>query len=146
MINGDLSIFLDTGWFNESCLYYKGNVYWCEGYHDPEDKQYPYHFFIRRYAGRLHREENYVEYLLDSTNDVMNYDDSYHIKGDSSDELLERFLRAKVFEGKSFWEVEKVLIWVDDCNTFVKYDPEIDKEVVPADPNDRMSKYIGIKS
>lgn len=72
----------------------------------------------------------------------MNYDDSYHIEGNSSDELLYRFLRAKVFEGKSFWEVEKVLIWVDDSNTFVKYDPKIDKEVVPADPNDKMSKYI----
>lgn len=57
MINGILNIFLNTGWKNESCLYYKGNVYWCEGYHKPEDQQYPYHFFVRRFAGRLHKEK-----------------------------------------------------------------------------------------
>lgn len=140
MINGILNIFLNTGWKNESCLYYKGNVYWCEGYYD--DKENSCHFFIRRFAGRLDKTTNTADYLLDDTGDVMNYDDSYHITGNSMDELLYRFLRAKVFEGKSFWEVEKVLIWVNDSNTFVKYDPKIDKEVVPANPNDKMSKYI----
>lgn len=30
MINGDLDQFLDTGWYTESTIYYKGHIFWCE--------------------------------------------------------------------------------------------------------------------
>ena len=36
MNNGDVGIFLDTGWYMESTLYYCGRVYWCEGFTDSE--------------------------------------------------------------------------------------------------------------
>lgn len=26
--------FLDLGWLNESEIFYKGKIYWCEGYYD----------------------------------------------------------------------------------------------------------------
>ena len=38
MINGNLEQFLDTGWFNEATLFYKGYIYWCEAQFD-EKKQ-----------------------------------------------------------------------------------------------------------
>ena len=36
MKNGNLTQFLDTGWYTEAVLYFDGHVYWCEGATDFE--------------------------------------------------------------------------------------------------------------
>lgn len=34
--------------------------------------------------------------------------------GYGEDDVKEQFLKAKIFDGKSFWEVEKELAWYDE--------------------------------
>ena len=36
MINGYTDIFLDTGWYMESTIYYNGFIYWCEAQTDSD--------------------------------------------------------------------------------------------------------------
>ena len=108
MINANLEQFLDTGWFNEATLYYEGYIYWCEGgiYHKKNNSFYfsvyrfPAQIINEKYFKRLHSEEPF-KYLYEDT-------------GKNEDEVKERFLKAKIFNGKSFWDVEKELAWLDE--------------------------------
>ena len=36
------------------------------------------------------------------------------ITGDDHDRIKQQFLTAPVFDGKTFWQVEKDLIWVEE--------------------------------
>lgn len=108
MVNANLSQFLDTGWFNEATLFYNGYIYWCEGCWEQSPKK-SMHFFVYRfpakivdkiYFERIHTDEPF-KYIFETT-------------GNSEDEVKEQFLKAKIFEGKSFWEVEKELAWLDE--------------------------------
>lgn len=108
MINANLSQFLDTGWFNEATLYYKGYIYWCEGYWD-KTKENPMHFFVYRFPAKV-VDEIYFERI--HTNESFKY--IFGIWGYGEDDVKEQFLKAKIFEGKSFWEVEKELAWLDE--------------------------------
>ena len=108
MINANLSQFLDTGWFNEATLYYKGYTYWCEGvwYYD---KEKPMYFFIHRYRSVIHRDGDKIwTSRLVKNGDVIDYEDTcFEAWGYGEDDVKEQFLKAKIFDGKSFWEVEK---------------------------------------
>ena len=108
MINANLSQFLDTGWFNEATLYYNGFIYWCEGNWD-KTKQMQMHFFVYRfpvkivdkvYFERIHTDESF-EYL-------------FEVWGFNEGDVKNKFLNAKIFEGKSFWEVENSLMRLDE--------------------------------
>lgn len=50
MINGDLEIFLDTGWFSEALLFLNGRAYWHEAQYDPETGQ---SHFLSMLGGQL---------------------------------------------------------------------------------------------
>ena len=54
MINGNLSQFLDTGWYSEGTIYFSGYIYWCEGDTNPETGIS--HFWVNRW--RAETEEN----------------------------------------------------------------------------------------
>ena len=43
-----------------------------------------------------------------------NYQKVFDIYGNSEEEVKEEFLKAKIFDGKSFWEVEKEIAWYDE--------------------------------
>ena len=47
MINGNLSQFLDTGWYSEETIYFSGYIYWCEGDTNPETGIS--HFWVNRW-------------------------------------------------------------------------------------------------
>ena len=112
MINASLSQFLDTGWFSEATLYYKGYTYWCEGDWDyTRDK--PMHFFVYKYRSIV-VDKIYTRRLVDN-GDVVDYSIVFEVYGANETEVKEQFLKAKIFEGKSFWEVEKELAWYDEC-------------------------------
>ncbi len=114
MINANLSQFLDTGWFNEATLYYKGYTYWCEGTWNRE-REKPMHFFVHKYRSIIHQngEEIWTSRMIEN-GDTVDYQELFDIYGYGEDDVKEQFLKAKIFEGKSFWEVEKELAWYDE--------------------------------
>ncbi len=109
MINGSLEQFLDTGWRNEAEIYYRHYIYWCEG---DELENGEFHFFVRKWKAKNIGDESYVT-LTDESGSAAGYDDSFSIICSNEDEAREQFLKAKIWDGKSFWEVEKELAWLD---------------------------------
>ncbi len=109
MINGSLEQFLDTGWRNEAEIYYRHYIYWCEGDQLENGK---FHFFIRKWRAKNINNESYAT-LTDINGNSLGYDDSFSIVCSNEDEAREKFLKAKIWDGKSFWEVEKELAWLD---------------------------------
>lgn len=106
MINANLEQFLDTGWYNEATLYLNGYTYWCEGCWN-EEREKPMHFFVHKY-------ESVVVDKIYTKPKNSNYQTVFDIYGNSEEEVKEEFLKAKIFDGKSFWEVEKELAWYDE--------------------------------
>ncbi len=115
MINANLEQFLDTGWFSEATLYYKGYTYWCEGtYNYNRDK--PFHFFVYKYRSVICKNskgEIFTKRMI-KDHDVVDYSTIMDIYVESEEEAREIFFSSKLFEGKSFWEVEKDLAWYDE--------------------------------
>ncbi len=108
MINANLDQFLDTGWFSEATLYYKGYIYWCEANWD-FTKEKPMHFFVYRFPAEV-VDTYYFKRLY--TDEPFYY--IFEIWGYGEEDVKEEFLKAKIFEGKSFWEVESELAWLDE--------------------------------
>ena len=106
MINANLEQFLDTGWFSEATLYLNGYTYWCEGCWN-EEREKPMHFFVYKY-------ESVVAAKIYTKPKNSNYQKVFDIYGNSEEEVKEEFLKAKIFDGKSFWEVEKEIAWYDE--------------------------------
>ena len=106
MINANLEQFLDTGWFSEASLYLNGYTYWCEGCWN-EEREKPMHFFVYKY-------ESVVVDKIYTKPKNSNYQTVFDIYGNSEEEVKEEFLKAKIFDGKSFWEVEKEIAWYDE--------------------------------
>ena len=106
MINANLEQFLDTGWFSEATLYLNGYTYWCEGCWN-EEREKPMHFFVYKY-------ESVVVDEIYTKPKNSNYQKVFDIYGNSEEEVKEEFLKAKIFDGKSFWEVEKEIAWYDE--------------------------------
>lgn len=106
MINANLEQFLDTGWFSEATLYLNGYTYWCEGCWN-EEREKPMHFFVYKY-------ESVVIDKIYTKSKNSNYQTVFDIYGNSEEEVKEEFLKAKIFDGKSFWEVEKEIAWYDE--------------------------------
>lgn len=111
MINGDIEKFLDTGWYSESTLYYNGFVYWCEGYTDFDNNKSK--FFVDRWEAICDDHKLYHEYR-DSEDNLVNYSRVYEDVQPDMDSLKKRFLIAPIFDGKSFWEIQQKLIWVEE--------------------------------
>ena len=106
MINANLEQFLDTGWFSEATLYLNGYTYWCEGCWN-EEREKPMHFFVYKY-------ESVVVDKIYTKPKNSNYQTVFDIYGNGEEEVKEEFLKAKIFDGKSFWEVEKEIAWYDE--------------------------------
>lgn len=90
MINGNVNEFVDHIYFGDELWFvYKNTKYFLEGLCiGGENKLYLFEI-----------KENGAEY-------------SWSISG--SKYPAEKFLTAKFFDGKSFWEVEKEIKWVDE--------------------------------
>jgi len=109
MINGDTEQFLDTGWLSEAEIYYKGHIYWREG---GGNKKEGFIFFIKKWAAE-NINNMYYKNILSSDGDLTDYDKSFHLEAKSEEELRQKFLKSPVFDGKTFWEVEKELCWLE---------------------------------
>ncbi len=111
MINANLEQFLDYGWFNEATLYYKGYTYWCEANWD-ESVSKKFHFFVYKYRSVIY-DEIYTKRLVEN-GDVVDYSTPIDIYVETEQEAKDYFFSAKIFDGKSFWEVEEELAWYDE--------------------------------
>ena len=109
MINANLEQFLDTGWFNEATLYLNGFTYWCEGWWDLK-KEKPMHFYVRKYPSEV-VDGIYTKRIDNGKDDEV----VFEMWGYGEDDVKAEFLKAKIFEGKSFWEVESVIAWYDEA-------------------------------
>ena len=108
MINANLEQFLDSGWYNEATLFYKGYIYWCEGTWDIIQNNI-FNFFVYRFKAK-NIDNKYFERLLDD--EPFKYE--FEMFSTNKEDVKKHFLKAKIFEGKSFWEVEPELAWLDE--------------------------------
>lgn len=91
MINGNPNEFLEKVATGADITYkYKGNIYWFQGY----NKGDKFRMEIYKY---IPLEDGYV----------------WECDGDTYIECLNRFIDDPVFDGKTFWEVEQEIEWVD---------------------------------
>ena len=110
MINGRLEQFLDTGWYSESTLFYNDYIYWCEAQSSSSSDSIT--FFVDRW--RAENENNvYFHSLLNSDN-TLSWERVFEMEDTSLDRIKLAFLSAPLFEGKSFWDVENKLAWLEE--------------------------------
>ncbi len=118
MINGDLEIFLDTGWFSEALLFLNGRAYWHEAQYDPETGQS--HFFV--YTWRASNENNMFFHTILNQDGTLDWSRIYEDFDINVDLIKKRFLQVKIFDEKSFWEVESEIAWLDDAGPVYEQD------------------------
>ena len=109
MTNGELEHFLDTGWWNtDTIIYYHDFVYMLEGFVDGKNKM---HVRISKWRAK-NIDNKTFESIIGPDNDFVDFSEM-EMEGPNEDALREKFLKAKIWDGKSFWEVEKELAWLD---------------------------------
>lgn len=69
------------------------------------------HLRIMKWKAR-NLDDKYYEDVLDENGEKIDFD-QIEMEGPNEDALREKFLEAKIWDGKSFWEVEKELAWLD---------------------------------
>ena len=93
MINGNVGEFVDRIYSCQDTIFiFDGIKYWFQGYTLPN--------------GTVHMEVSQYHPISDSF--FWEYD------GKSIDECHKAFLKAPIFAGQTFWEVEKNITWVDE--------------------------------
>lgn len=112
MINGKLDQFLDTGWHSEATLFLNGYIYWCEGQHDLKTGLTT--FFIDKWAA-VNEDNTYYHSLLEPDGSLK-WTRVLEIQDTNLDRIKQKFLEAPVFDGKTFWQVEKNIAWLDESN------------------------------
>jgi hypothetical protein len=110
MINGLLSDFIDTGWYTESTLFYKDHIYWCEGTTNFDTGITT--FFVDSW--KAYTNDNLYYHSCVNKGHRIDYKRVYEVTGHDIDYIKKQFLTAPIFDGKSFWDVEKELVWLDE--------------------------------
>lgn len=109
MINGTLEQFLDTGWWNaDATIYYHGFIHFMDSYFDPDGTM---HLRIMKWRAK-NIDNEYYEDIKDENGHWIDFS-QIEMEGPNEDALRETFLKAKIWDGKSFWEVENDLAWLD---------------------------------
>lgn len=111
MINANLEQFLDNGWYMEATLYLNGYTYWLEGCWTFE-KPDKFHYFIYKYRSIMIDETHTKRLIVDG--DVAEYQELFNEYFDSEEQAKKVFFSLPIFEGKTFWEVEKEIAWYDE--------------------------------
>lgn len=98
MINGNVNEFVDNLDFEHQAVIYNGHKLFFEGviYYSEQDGRKKYNFDIYQY----------------SLNEVYEKD-FYSIWCESSSECIEEFMKAPIFDGRTFWEAEKEMEQID---------------------------------
>lgn len=92
--------FVDDAYFGIECLFrFRGKKYFYEGYYEEEHQPYAY----RCYLAQWNNETNYLE------EEILDFYSS------SLEERFKKFLKAKVFDGKTIEEVEAEIEFLEWC-------------------------------
>lgn len=110
MINGKIDQFLDTGWFSEATLYYNGYIYWCEAQTDNNSNIIT--FIID--CWKAENEKNLYFHTIQNEDGTVDWKNVCKITGNDLDLIKKQFLEFPAFEGKTFWQVEKQLAWLEE--------------------------------
>lgn len=110
MINGSLEQFLDTGWYSESTLFYNGHIYWCEAQQDINTGIN--HFFVDKWAAE--NENNTYFHSVLEADGTLKWSRVFETENQDLDLIKKQFLEAPIFDGKTFWQVEKQIAWLDE--------------------------------
>lgn len=97
MENGKVKDFVETMGHNDNIIEYKGKYYLFVGFDYKEDTK-KYIFTIYEVGNKGY-------------GDVLNT--LFANEGDSPNNCVENFLNAKIWDGKSFYEAEKEMLWID---------------------------------
>lgn len=108
MINGSIEQFLDTGWYSESTLFYNGHIFW----HEAQTGDNETVFFIDRWKAQ--NENNLYFHSLQETDGTLCWERILEIHGTDLDKIKKQFLESPVYDGKTFWQVEKEIAWLDE--------------------------------
>ena len=109
MKNGNLEQFLDTGWYTEAVLYYEGYVYWCEGTTDFET--HVTIFMVERWRAKCDGELYHQFVTTDGK--LVDYSTVLKLVDSDMDKIKKDFLESPIFGGRTFWQAEKDVIWVE---------------------------------
>ena len=116
MINGRLEQFLDTGWYSEATLYLDGYVYWCEAQYDPQMDIH--HFFIDKWPAE--NENNICFHSILEKDGTLKWARVFEDKNKDLDIIKRHFLENPIFAGKTFWEVEKRIAWLEESSSVTR--------------------------
>ena len=95
MINGNTNEFFDNMYHGDEFeISYKEKLYFIQSYYN-DFKTY------------IH------EIIVKQTNPKIDNDTIFECKSNNPQQNIEDFQNAKIFEGKSFWEVEQEITWID---------------------------------
>ncbi|MBQ7525984.1 MAG: hypothetical protein IJT09_06075 [Abditibacteriota bacterium] len=115
MINANLDTFIDYEWEHAVELFYKGYLYYCSGNFIgsiPIDKN-KFYYTVTRWKAVTHDNIIYHEYRIGNKNgNVLGYEKLLDVEG-AYDDVKKKFFSAPIFDGKSFWEVEKEIAWLE---------------------------------
>ena len=110
MKRNELKQFLDTGWYSEATLYYNGNIYWCEAITQIDNNSST--FFVDKWQAE-NEKDTYYHTVINSEGKV-NFERVFEQSSSDLELLKKVFLESKIFEGKTFWEIEKEILWLDE--------------------------------
>lgn len=116
MINGHLDQFLDTGWYSEATLYYNGFIYWCEAQLNVSTNITS--FFVDKWAAR--NEDNTYYHSILEEDGTIRWDRVFETDSNDLELIKKHFLEACIFDGKSFWQIEKDLAWLEESSPISK--------------------------
>jgi hypothetical protein len=98
MKDGDVKQFIEDIHYEDCCVLY-------------HDRKYFFNGCCHHINAIGKREYRFELYLI---NDDGSADDTdYSAIGSTAQECIEKFLTARLFEGKTFYEVEKEITWID---------------------------------
>lgn len=116
MINGYLEQFLDTGWYSESTLYLDGYIYWCEAQTDR--KTGISYFFVDKWE--VQNENNTYYHSIIEEDGTLKWSRIYEKKDKNLDAIKQSFLKAPIFDNKTFWQVENKIAWLDESDPIIR--------------------------
>lgn len=114
MINGNLDQFLDTGWFTEATLFYHGHIYWLEAQNHKTEKI----FVVDRWEAV--NEDNLYYHSVMEKDGTLIWERVLEIHEDDMEQIKQQFLESPVFDGKTFWQIEKEVVWLDESNPITR--------------------------
>ena len=117
MINGRLEQFLDTGWYSEATIFYKGYIYWCEA--DTDAKTHMTTFKVEKWKA-INEDNEVYHSVCDASGEPVGYEEVYSVTAKQLDIIIKKFLTADIFDGKSFWDVESELAWLEEGDAVIE--------------------------